>query len=316
MGAVRRKTPGAMPSNATAQGIANRLQTLFLLTGSRGDTAARNPDIAVHGQFRVRGGQLADLAGRRVVVFLHGYNETPRDGIQQSAAFFSRLEASLLRDQRDLGQYAFLAFTWPGDVGPVHFNDAQQFAHHSGTALYRLVNALVNEHHVQHVTLVTHSLGAHVGLRGAAILGERLYHRGERVRFASVLLLAPAVEDDVFHRPERREEYHFPEAAFGIMDLHIFVSRDDDVLGVAFRVNEFDQALGFAGPESLEPLQSLARRVDVVTTAQNDPQRFSFELHDFSTSSPFIMNPNVWARAHADYWSRSDQTDYYVNFIA
>lgn len=316
MGAVQRQTPRAMPSEAAVQAVAAKLQTRFLMAGSRGENATKNPDFAIHGQFRVRGGDLASLSGRKVVLFVHGYNVTTREGLQHNQAFFSRLESSLQRDGRDLKDYRFLGFTWPGDVGPVYFNDAQRFAHFSGTALYLLVKDLVEVHKAGDVVLVTHSLGAHVGLRAAAVLGERLFHRRSRIRFTTAFLLAPAVEDDVFHRPQRREEYHFPESAFGMAALHMFISRDDDVLGVAFRVNEVDQALGFAGPESLEPLQSLSRRVEEVTQEQpGGQQRFTFELHDFSTSSPTIMNPNVWARGHGDYWTRPEQTDYYVNFI-
>jgi len=315
MGAIRRQTPRSMPSDANVQAVAAKLNTRFLVAGSRGDNATKNPDFSVHGQFRVRGGDLSSVRDRKVVLFLHGYNVTTREGLQQYEEFFTRLETSLLRDGRNLSDYAFLGFTWPGDVGPVYFNDAQQFAHFSGTALYRLLKELAEVQQVADVSLVTHSLGAHVGLRASAILGERLFHRASRIRLSTVLLLAPAVEDDVFHRPQRSEEFHFPESAFGISALHIFVSRDDDVLGAAFRVNEFDTALGFAGPESLDSLQSLSRRVRDVTQEQGDPRQFTFELHDFSTSSAVIMNPNVWARAHGDYWSRQEQADYYVNFI-
>lgn len=315
MGAIRRRTPGAMPSNAAVQAVANTLQTPYLCAGSRGERALKNPVPDIHGQFRLRGGQLAAFDKRNVVLFIHGYNVTVREGLQQSESFFGGLEASLLRDGRKPKDYAFLGYTWPGDVGPVYFNDAQEFAHLAGTALYLLVTELADQHKAKSITLVTHSLGAHVGLRAAAILGERLFHKGDRLRFAKALLLAPAVEDDVFHRPERQEEYHFPEAAFGMADLHMFISRDDEVLGVAFRVNEFDNGLGFMGPQSMEPLQSLARRVGEVTEEQKDPLSFTFQTHDFSTSSAFIMNPNVWARGHGDYWSRQEQTDYYVNFI-
>jgi esterase/lipase superfamily enzyme len=179
-------------------------------------------------------------------------------------------------------------------------------------ALYRLVNDLVNLHGVAKLTLITHSLGAHVGLRCASVLGERLYHGRSRIRFANCLLLAAAVEDDVFSRPTLLEEYHFPDAPFAVEDLHIFVSRADDVLKHAFRVGEWDAALGYSGPETMQPLKSLARRVAELS---NGKDQFTFQLHDFSPSSPTVLNPAVWATGHGDYWERDAQVDYYVNYI-
>ncbi len=124
--------------------------------------------------------------------------------------------------------------------------------------------------------------------------------------------LANAVEDDVFHRPERTEEYHFPESAFGVESLHISTSRDDEVLAVPFFINERDRALGYRGPESMNPLVSLSRRVKEVLGAG---EAFEFEVHDFSSHSATILNPNLWVSNHGGYWNHQDQMDYYVNLL-
>ena len=312
MGEVKRKTPRGMPDNASVERLAESFRVPLLIAGSRGDKATHNPDYAIHGNYRVRGGDLSIFRGKHVLIFVHGYNVNVREALASTKGFFSKCEAALERDGRDLAPFGFLSFTWPGDVGPAHFNDAQAFAHHSGVGLYRLVNDLVNVHGIEKVTLLTHSLGAHVGLRCASVLGERLYHGRGRVRFAKALLLAAAVEDDVFRRPTFLEEFHFPDAAFAIEDLHVFMSRADDVLKHAFRVSEWDAALGYSGPETMQPLKSLARRVEQLS---NGKLHFTFQLHDFSPSSPTVMNPDVWATGHGDYWDREAQADYYVNYI-
>ena len=65
-----------------------------------------------------------------------------------------------------------------------------------------------------------------------------------------------------------------------------------------------------AGPESMTPLKSLARRVRELS---GDSEDFLFELHDFSPNSATIMNPALHVRSHGDYWRRPEQLDYYVD---
>jgi hypothetical protein len=95
--------------------------------------------------------------------------------------------------------------------------------------------------------------------------------------------------------------------------LDIVSSRGDEVLKTAFSLSELDRALGFAGPESMSPLVSLSQRVNEVL-GQNEG--FRFELHDFSPSSPTIMDPDLWVRTHGGYWQSDKQIDYYINLIS
>lgn len=313
MGAAKRKSPDAMPTDEAVAKASTKLSFPMLVAGSRGDTRRLRPKFEIHASYRVRGGSLVDLGGKRVIIFVHGYNVTVPEALSSSVDFFSQLSAALQRDGASPDAVGYLAFTWPGDVGPIHFNTAQEFAQHSGDALYQPVRDLREKNNVDRLTLVTHSLGAHVGLRSAAILGERVYRGKTKTRYSDLLLLAPAVENDVFRRAVLLERYHFPESAFGIRKLHIFTSRADAVLSTAFAVSELDKALGYAGPESMRPLKSLGQRVREVSGGQN---RFDFEVHDFSPTSTTIINPALHAKSHGDYWNRPAQADYYANLIA
>jgi len=307
---VKRQTPRAMPSpEAVASAVAG-LPKAFVVAGCRGATNAENkePDFAVHGTFRFATGGLADLAGKNVMVFVHGYNLTTQECLDEARDLFSKLQGALQRDGVDPTAPVYLLFTWPGDTGTIHFDDAQEYAQMSGVALYELLS----QANAARWSIITHSLGAHVALRAGAILGERLFRGKGTLRVDRTLLLAASVEDDVFERPHRWEEYHFPEAAFGMRLLHISASRADDVLGGPFRINESDAALGFCGPESMDPLVSLARRVGEVSQGA---ESFAFELHDFSPNSATIMNPELHVFSHGGYWANASQLDYYVNLI-
>lgn len=307
---VVRQTPRAMPTAAMVDQCTANLPKPFLVAGCRGTNNAGNkePDFAVHGDFRFATGSLADLVGKHVIVFVHGYNLTAQECLTGAKDFFTKLHKAVLHDGMDAQKLQFLLFTWPGDTGTLYFNDAQQYAHLSGAALCELLR----QAGARQLSIVTHSLGAHVALRAAAGLGERLFHGREVPRIDQLLLLAASVEDDVFERPERPEEYHFAEAAFGVRKLHITASRADEVLGGPFRINESDEALGYCGPESMHPLVSLSRRVREVLGGNEE---FSFELHDLSPSSPTILNPQLHVRSHGGYWKHDAQLNYYVNLI-
>lgn len=306
------QTPKAMPTPAQLAAANAGLAKPFALAGCRGETAGQNkdPDFDLHGTPRAVGETLealrARLQGRELHVFVHGYNLTAQESLRSGHDFFARLHAAFVRDGVDTATLDYLLFTWPGDTGTLHFDAAQRYAQHAGVALFRLLHGLG----ARHLSVTTHSLGAHVALRAAAILGERGFHDRPTNRIDRALLLGASVEDDVFERAQRHEEYHFPEAAFGIRRLHISASRADDVLAGPFRINETDAALGMCGPESMSPLVSLARRVQALS---NGAETFEFELHDFSPHSATIMNPALHVRSHGDYWRRPEQLDYYVD---
>lgn len=312
---VKRQTPKGMPSQSRVEKANEPLDKRFFVVGCRGDNTRdnREPDAQRHSQYSFVTGDIESLSDKRLILFIHGYNITPDDGLNGAQDLFSLFHSSVTKEGIPDQEIEYLLFTWPGDTGPVYFNAAQRYAHFSGVALFRLLwDAFQQEIPPKSVSLIPHSLGAHVGLRALSILGERNFHGRASSRVESALLLAPAVEDDVFRRPERSEEYHFPETAFGLRRLHIFSSRSDDVLGGAFKINEWDRALGFMGPESMQPLVSLARRV---TDVLGDNQTFRFELHDLSPNTATMLNSDLVVRSHGGYWENQAQTDFYVNFV-
>jgi esterase/lipase superfamily enzyme len=318
---VSRQTPKGMPSAVELSKATEQMAKKYFVVGSRAVRTQENrlANPAIHQEFRFVEGGFDDasfvktqLKDKHLVIFVHGYNVTTTQGLRSSKEFFSSL-AQAIQDKQmtPLEDVSFCLFTWPGDTGAIYFNDAQVYAQYSGVALYKF---LIQAHDagVTSFSLAGHSLGVHVMLRALAVLGQRRFTNKIQYRVKAALLLAAAVEDDVFRNPDRTEEYHFPESAFGLESLHIIASRDDEVLAGPFWINEADRALGFTGPESMEPLASLARRVREVL---GEKEEFRFEVHDFSSHSATILNPNLWVDNHGDYWSHQDQMDYYVNLL-
>jgi esterase/lipase superfamily enzyme len=300
-----------MPARAHIDQAYAGLAHTPLVVGCRGTNAENRQPGAAHTQHRYASGRAADFANQNVIFFIHGYNTPPDEALASSARFFRALQAAIVRDGGAAETCTYALFTWPGDTGTVYFNDAQEYAQFSGVALFNLLLEIETQN-PRSVSIVAHSLGAHVPLRALAVLGQRIWMQRSKLRVESLLLLGAAVEDDVFERPGRTEEYHFPESAFGMRKLHIVASRDDEVLAGPFLISEQDRALGYSGPPSMSPLVSLRERVRELL-AQNED--FAFELHDFSQRSPTIFNSDLWVKNHGDYWARPSQLDYYVNFI-
>ena len=304
-----RQTPKGMPTAGETSEVVSRMQKPFLVAGSRAIKTRdnRSPSYDIHANFQFSQGNLADFSSKQAIIFLHGYNTTSSEALGVFKQFFNSLTVAFNREPNvDLAEIGFCGFTWPGDTGGIYFNEAQEYAHYSGVALYKLITEM---HGVgaTSVSLISHSLGAHVLLRALSILGERLYRGHDLKRVQHALLLGAAVEDDVFERPELMAEYHFPESAFGLV-----TSRGDEVISGPFIINERDKALGFNGPESMRPLQSLARRVKDVL---GDDEKFVFEVHDFSPKSAVIMNPKLWVDSHGGYWNTQEQLNYYINLL-
>lgn len=319
--AVIPQTPRALPTKADIKAAEKRAKKAGItiaalrVAGSRAQTRSANakPDFATHGQPRLVNVAPADFTGKHLIVFLHGYNVTDTEALDSAFGFFGRLQDSLVREGANPSHYTFLLFTWPGDTGVVYFNSAQKFAHHSGVALYELLRSLQNTSKPASISIAAHSLGAHVALRAASVLGGRRVDAKANFRIDRALLMGAAVEDDVFERVDgETREYHFPESAFGIEKLHITISRGDEILASAFRINEADRALGLNGPPTMDPLVSLSRRHAALFPGEAP---FTFRLHDLSPNSSTAMNPELAADSHGDYWAKPIQLDYYVNHL-
>lgn len=322
---IKRLTPRALPTKADIKKSHDRVVASkerkaqpftmpdLKVAGSRGLKVEdnRDADFAIHGVPRWVNASASDFAGKHLVIFLHGYNVPTAGALDSAHTFFGRLHDAVVRDGGNPADCAFLGFGWPGDTGVIHFNAAQRYAHHSGVALYELIQQVSVAGAPLSISIAAHSLGVHVALRAAAVLGIQRINRKATARIDRMLLLGAAVEDDVFERVDHIQEYHFPEAAFATDRLHITASRSDEVLAGAFRLNEFDRALGHRGPPTMEPLVSLARR----RREEFEGETFAFRVHDLSPNSSATMNPDLAVDNHGDYWATPLQLNYYVNYL-
>lgn len=306
---LKRRAPGPMPTAAQVDKANAGLVRPFRVAGSRSAVGRRTHCSAQHARYRgLTDLQRDQLAGKHIVLFVHGYNVTSARGLRMARALMSLLQEVLPGLGQPVEALEYLLFTWPGDPGEWFFGAAQEFAEAAGVALFELIRDLARRADGLRISLVTHSLGAHVGLRAGSLLGERRAGGQGGPFFETAQLLAPAVVSDAFEPPAPRAPVHFPGAAFAIGDLHVYYSRNDPVLRTWFPRSQGQPALGYSGLRSLAPLRSLARRVEAATG-----ERFTVDQHDFSKDSPTLDRPEVMAAAHhGDYWANASQVRYYA----
>lgn len=97
MGEAQRKRPSPMSSKEAVQNCAASLNVRFIACGSRDTRRVHDPDPDLLVNFAVVDGDLSVCGGRRVVLFVHGYNVTTNEALKSAADFFGKMQAGLVR---------------------------------------------------------------------------------------------------------------------------------------------------------------------------------------------------------------------------
>lgn len=177
---------------------------------------------------------LAQAAGQRVCVVIHGYNNSLPAILDAYADLQVRMETSGVIGPHGYGRV--MGFAWPGWTGPGYFA-ARSTANRAGLHLRSLLESLAAV--ALAVDVEAHSLGARVAL--AAL------RRKNGPRLGNVLLTAAAVDHSILE-PGRQ----FHTALDSCERCFIYHSRRDNVLRRSYPVGDLadgiQKALGCAGP--------------------------------------------------------------------
>jgi pimeloyl-ACP methyl ester carboxylesterase len=115
-------------------------------------------------------------ANKTIIVFVHGYNTTFAEGIENGNSLMSKIRSANSRAPRkvppiDAANFCFCTFCWRGDFGAEAFGNSESAAERTAQSLTSVVKSLVDQleslHHTRDqysMILVTHSLGARVAL--------------------------------------------------------------------------------------------------------------------------------------------------------
>ena len=195
---------------------------------------------------------LAAMAGKRVTVLVHGYNNEQRDVLNSYRTIDEQMRLLGFLGPANAPYDALVGFAWPGGASGVSFPFARARAEDAAPRLRQLLAALQGCGAI--VDVNSHSLGAHVtfeALRDAA---------ANVVRYA--WNFASAVDNESVEKGER-----YYSASQRCQKFYVFHSKNDPVLRVWYRVGDFfdfDTALGYSGPEDPRTIMDHSGNVTVV----------------------------------------------------
>lgn len=180
--------------------------------------------------------RVARVPKRRVMVFIHGFNNRFEDAVYRFAQIVHDSGADTVP----------VLFTWPSRGSLFAYGYDRESATYSRNALEQLLQGLARDPAVGEVSLLAHSMGNWVALEALTQMAVR--NRGLPPKIANVMLASPDVDADVFRT-------QIAEMAGRRPKFTLFVSQDDRALAVSRRVWGNKDRLGAVDPD-VEPYKS------------------------------------------------------------
>ncbi|QPB20052.1 alpha/beta hydrolase [Rhizobium sp. 007] len=173
---------------------------------------------------------------RRVLVFVHGFNNLYEDSVYRFAQIVHDSHADV----------APVVFTWPSRGSIFDYNYDKESTNYSRDALEELLRRTAQNPAVSDITIMAHSMGTWLTVEALRQMSIRDGHVASKIN--NVILASPDLDVDVFGRQFvslGEERPHFT----------IFVSRDDRALALSRRISGNVDRLGQIDP-SAEPYRS------------------------------------------------------------
>ncbi len=173
---------------------------------------------------------------RRVMVFVHGFNNRFEDAVYRFAQIVHDSGADVVP----------VLFTWPSRGSLFAYGYDRESATYSRNALENLLQNLARDPAIGEVSLLAHSMGNWVALESLTQMAVR--NRGIPPKIANVMLASPDVDADVFRTQIAEMTGRRPK-------FTLFVSQDDRALAVSRRVWGNKDRLGAVDPD-VEPYKT------------------------------------------------------------
>ncbi|MDE0190475.1 MAG: alpha/beta hydrolase [Gammaproteobacteria bacterium] len=186
------------------------------------------------------------IANSRVLLLVHGYNNE-HDEVLDAYQTVEHHVANQLAGQYD----HVLGYSWPGGDYRLEWFAAKSRANAVAARFRRLIVRIA--HATASLDVMSHSLGARVVLK--ALRG--VPGSGQPVR--NYFCLAAAVDNESLE-----QDKEFAESINHTKAMFVLHSNKDGVLTLAYRVAEFDRALGLSGPEDKAFIENRTPNVFVV----------------------------------------------------
>jgi esterase/lipase superfamily enzyme len=184
----------------------------------RRDFVTASADYIDKTQFRSAIAHAAQGGRKRVLVFVHGFNNKFDEAVFRFAQIVHDSKSKAIP----------VLFTWPsrGEIALSAYTYDRDSANYSRDALEQLLVMLAQDPNVAEINVVAHSMGNWVtleALRSRSIQRAAAPNRDRADKLKNALLVAPDVDVDVFRSQIQRMGPYRPR-------IELFVSRDDTAL--------------------------------------------------------------------------------------
>jgi esterase/lipase superfamily enzyme len=181
---------------------------------------------------------------RRVLVFVHGFNNRYEDAVYRFAQIVHDSKADV----------APVLFTWPSRGSIFAYNYDRESTNYSRDSLEDMLRRLARDPNVGEVTIMAHSMGSWLtveALRQMAIRDGRV-----APKIQNVILASPDLDVDVFAG-------QFTSLGPKRPHFTLFVSRDDRALSLSRRISGNVDRLGQVDP-TVEPYRTEFEKAGIV----------------------------------------------------
>lgn len=180
---------------------------------------------------------------RRVMVFVHGFNNRYEDAVYRFAQIVHDSGADV----------APVIFTWPSRASIFDYNYDKESTNYSRDALEELLRTVARDPSVSDVTVMAHSMGTWLAMESLRQMAIRDGKVASKI--SNVILAAPDLDVDVFGR-------QIAEIGKTNPKFTIFTSQDDRALLVSRRISGNVDRLGQIDPAA-EPYRSALEKFGI-----------------------------------------------------
>ncbi len=204
---------------------------------------------------------LSELEEKRVLMLVHGYNNE-QDEVYDAYSVIEKKVTHHLGEEFDL----IIGYSWPGGDKGLEWWASKKRANAVARRFRFLVEKISAK--TSSLDVMSHSLGARVVLKA---LKQSQHESLLRNYFCT----APAVDNEVL---ERGEEFH--DSVSKNEGIFVFHSKRDGVLAGAYRIAEFDNALGLYGPEDKQYIQNKTKNIYVANCKRRVDSHGAYKRSD------------------------------------
>lgn len=188
---------------------------------------------------------LAELKDKSVLMIIHGYNNEEDDVVRAYSIIEKHINTHV-SNHYDI----VIGYTWPGGDDPLDYFAAKR----RSSAVSPRVSWWLSDINssAKCLDVMTHSMGSRVAF--LAIQSTK-----EKVR--NLFTMAAAVDNESI---QTNEPFYSPTQL--CEKVYVFHSKNDPVLGMAYRTAELDNALGLTGTEDTADIIHNSKNVKVINS--------------------------------------------------